>query len=64
MAITGNTGANHILPGMLATLIAGGDVVQGKLAVFLAAVLTGIPVAAKDLKASEPSLWSGTFNQV
>jgi hypothetical protein len=62
VTITGNTGADDILPGVLAAVVAGDNVVQGKLSAFFATVLADILVTVKNLKAGEPSLWSRTLN--
>ena len=49
--VAGDAGADHILPDMLATPVAGDDMVKGKLMGLLATVLAGILVAVEDLKA-------------
>ena len=64
MSIAGYAGANHILPVMLAIAVSRDDMVQGKLAGLLAAILAGVAVAIENLKASQLSLAAGTFNQV
>ena len=64
MSIAGYAGADHILPVMLATSVSRDDMVQGKLAGLLAAILAGVAVAVENLKASQLSLAAGTFNQV
>ena len=62
--VTGDAGADHILPGMLTTLVSWNNVVYGKLAAFLAAILAGMAVAVEDPKARKPSLGSGTLDHV
>ena len=62
--ITGDTGADHIFPGVLTAPIAGYDMVQGKLLGFLPAVLTGRMVTVEDLKASQLSFPAGTPDEV
>lgn len=49
-AITGNTGADHILPGVLPVAVSRHNVVQSKLMRFLATVLADITVTPKNLK--------------
>ncbi len=64
VAVAGNAGADHVLPGMLTPLVAWNNMVYGKLSVFLAAVLAGMAVTVKDPEARQPSLGSGTPNHV
>ena len=58
-SITGYAGADHIFPEVFTTPIAGNDVVQGKLAALLAAVLAGKVVAVENLKAGQLALGAG-----
>jgi hypothetical protein len=50
VTVTGNTGADDILPGVLTATVAGDNVVQSKLPTFFAAVLADKLVTAKNLK--------------
>lgn len=49
---------------MLATPVAGDDVVYGKLPGFLTAILAGIPVTVENLEASQLSFPVGTLDHV
>ena len=61
--VAGDTGADHVLPGVFAAPITGHDVVQGKLFGFLAAVLAGVPVTVEDLGTGELRLQLRAFDK-
>lgn len=62
MTITGDTGADHIFPGVLAAAVSWDNVVQGKLSAFSAAILAGVVVTVENAKAGQLSLLSGALN--
>lgn len=61
-AVTKYTGADHIIPGVFASPIAGNNMIQGKLLRFFTAVLAGVSVTVENLEASQLFLKSGTFD--
>jgi len=63
MAITGHTGTNHVLPGVLSAAVPGNDMIQGELPGLLTAVLACVPVTVKNLKTSQLSFPAGAPNQ-
>jgi hypothetical protein len=48
--ITGNTGTDHIFPGMLSAPVSRDDMVQGKVSALLATILAGVLVTLENFK--------------
>ncbi len=64
MAITGDTGANHIFPCVLTVPVAWNDMIQGKMSGFLTAILAGKVVAIENLKAGQLPLLPWALNHI
>jgi hypothetical protein len=64
MPVAGDTGTDHVFPGMLAAAKAWYDMVQGEVAALLTAILAGIFIAVEYLVAGHLSLAAGPVHEL
>jgi len=63
-AIASITGANHVIPGMLALPVAGDDMVQGEFLILSTTILTDVTIPVEHFCPGEFGRKIGAFNEV